>query len=126
MMFARSLSGRPLPFGTDLALELRGGGRLGPSGIIGDLDLDWEPQFMGAVAQACADQRVLGRDWFTMPPMLLGGPAGVGRTQVARWLARAAGLPHIMFDAATWMFTWRCAGSSATTWRERSASRRYS
>lgn len=110
MMFARSLSGRSLAFGSDVALELRGGNRLGPSGIVADLDIEWEPEFMGVVAQACADQRVRGRDWFTMPPILLSGPEGAGRTHLARRLANAAGLPHIMFDASTWMFTWRCAG----------------
>lgn len=110
MMFARSLSGRSLAFGSDVALELRGGNRLGPSGIVADLDIEWEPEFMGAVAQACSDQRVRGRDWFTMPPVLLGGPEGAGRTHLARRLANAAGVPHIMFDASTWMFTWRCAG----------------
>lgn len=108
MIFARSLSGRPLAPGSDLALELRGGDRLG--GILADLDIDWEPGFMGAVSGACADQRLRGLDWFTMPPILLGGPEGAGRTHVARSLARAAGVPHIMFDATTWMFTWRCAG----------------
>lgn len=110
MMLASSLSGRPLPFGSSLELELRGGDRLGPGGIVCDLELEWEPELMNAVGEACANQRIRGRDWFTMPPMALGGPAGAGRTHMARRLARAAGVPHIMFDATTWMFTWRCSG----------------
>ncbi len=110
MMLARSLSGRPLQFGADIELPLRGCDRLGLSGIVSDLELDWEPELMRFVEDACLDQRIRGRDWFALPPVLLGGEAGVGRTHVARRLARAAGVPHIMFDATTWMFTWRCAG----------------
>lgn len=104
MMFARSFSGRPLAFATDVPLELRGGDRLGPSGILCDLDMIWQPGFMSAVEAACADQRIRGREWFSMPPLLLGGPDGAGRTHVARRLALAAGVPHIHFDVSCDMF----------------------
>ena len=104
LIFARSFSSRPLSFSTDVSLELRGGDRLGPTGILCDLDIEWEPQLMRAVSDACSAQRVRGRDWFSMPGILLGGEAGAGRTHVARWLARAAGVPHILFDASSDMF----------------------
>ncbi|WP_068094096.1 hypothetical protein [Novosphingobium rosa] len=108
-IFARSFSSRPVPAGTEVALELRGGDRLGPAGIMFDLDMDWEPEFLGAVENGCSNQRIRGRDWFSLPGILLGGPVGAGRTHVARRLARAAGVPHILFDAATDMFTRHCA-----------------
>ncbi|MEO7465563.1 MAG: hypothetical protein ABIV36_00965 [Sphingobium limneticum] len=104
LIFARSFSSRPLPIATDMKLELRGGARLGSTGILCDLDIDWEPQFMQAVSDACSSQRVRGRNWFSMPGILLGGEAGAGRTHVARQLARAAGVPHIRFDASSDMF----------------------
>lgn len=87
-------------FGSDGAFELRGGDRLGPTGVAFDLAMDWHPQLMRAVEKACEDQRILGRDWFTMPPTLLSGPTGVGRTHIARRLATAAGVPHVEFDLA--------------------------
>lgn len=87
-------------FGSDRAFELRGGDRLGPTGVAFDLAMDWHPQLMRAVEKACEDQRILGRDWFTMQPTLLSGPDGVGRTHIARRLATAAGVPHVEFDLA--------------------------
>lgn len=87
-------------FGSDGVFELRGGDRLGPTGVAFDLAMDWHPQLMRAVEKACEDQRILGRDWFVMPPTLLLGPDGVGRTHIARRLATAAGVPHVEFDLA--------------------------
>ncbi|WP_206240476.1 hypothetical protein [Novosphingobium terrae] len=104
MLFARTFSGRPLVVGSEASLELRGGDRLGADRILAELDLDWEPEFMLSVQRACALQRVRGRRWFTMPAILLGGEVGAGRTHVARSLARAAGVPHISFDAGVDMF----------------------
>jgi hypothetical protein len=62
--------------------------------------MDWHPALMRHVEAACGDQRVQGRDWFRMPPTLLAGDDGVGRTHIARRIARSAGLPHVVFDLA--------------------------
>lgn len=97
---ARGFSSRPLPLGLNGHFALLGGERLGPNGIAADLALDWHPEFMRAVTQACDDLRIGGCPWFTMPPILLAGPAGVGRTHIARRLATSAGLPHFVLDAA--------------------------
>jgi hypothetical protein len=104
LTFARSFSSRPVPIAPDVTLQLRGGDRLGPTGIVCDLDIEWEPQFMQAIGDACSSQRVRGRNWFSMPSILLCGAVGAGRTHVARRLARAAGVPHIRFDASSDMF----------------------
>ncbi|WP_294300965.1 hypothetical protein [uncultured Sphingomonas sp.] len=98
MEIASGFSTRAVPLGLDGAFELRGGDRLGPNGIACDLAMDWHPALMRLVEAACDDQRVRGRPWFTMPPTLLSGPAGVGRTHIARRISDAAGVPHLVMD----------------------------
>jgi len=98
MEIASGFSTRAVPLGLDGGFELRGGDRLGPNGIACDLAMDWHPALMRLVEAACDDQRVRGRPWFTMPPTLLSGPAGVGRTHIARRISLAAGVPHLVMD----------------------------
>lgn len=98
MEIASGFSTRTVPLGLDGGFELRGGDRLGPNGIACDLAMDWHPALMRLVEAACDDQRVRGRPWFTMPPTLLSGPAGVGRTHIARRISAAAGVPHLVMD----------------------------
>lgn len=97
---ARGFSSRPVALGFGVLFELRGGDRLGPDGIVADLAMDWQPGLMRLVAHSCEDLRIGGCGWFTMPPTLLAGPPGVGRTHIARRVAAAAGVPHFEIDAS--------------------------
>lgn len=97
--FAAGFSRRAVALGLDRTMELRGGDRLGPTGAVCDLAIDWQPEFMRHVEAACSDQRVCGREWFALPPTLLVAQPGAGRTHLARRLAVAAGVPHVALDA---------------------------
>lgn len=100
MEIATGFSTRRVPMGLDGPFELRGGDRLDSGGIAFDLAMDWQPALMRHVVMACDDQRVCGRDWFFLPATLLAGPPGMGRTHIARRVATAAGLPHLVLDAS--------------------------
>jgi hypothetical protein len=113
MMFAMPFSAGRHSLGLDAELELRGGDRLGPTGIQFDLGLEWAAGLRALVGEACDRQRVGGRPWFTMPPVLLTGLEGAGRTNAARQLARTAGLPHITFDLTCSMVGARTCGPDA-------------
>ena len=47
---------------------------------------------------ACSNLLIAERPWFRMPPTVLIGPDGAGRTHAARSLARAAGVPHVILN----------------------------
>lgn len=98
MVVARSFSNVPLPLGLDAPLELRGGGNLSPSALALQLPLYWVPDVIARVAAACRRQSIEGRRWFAMPPVALSGPDGLGRTHIARTIARQAGVPFASFD----------------------------
>lgn len=97
---ARSWNGGPLPLGLDAPLALLGGDRLAPDRLAADLALDWAPELQAAVTQASHRQHAAGRDWFTMPPCVVTGVAGIGRTLMARRIARCAGVPFATIDVS--------------------------
>ena len=99
MEVASSFSSRPVLLGLDGPLNLLGGDRLGPTGIVFELAMHWQPNLMRAVGYACDEQRLRGCDWFTMPPVVLCGPRGAGRSHVSRRIAAAAGVPYLEIDA---------------------------
>ena len=97
---ARSFGGGAVPLGLDRPLELRGGDRISPCGVPSALPLDWHPELLGIVASACRERVLMEEPWFTLPPLALDGEHGVGRTHVARQIARHAGLPFLSVDVS--------------------------
>lgn len=98
MEVSKCFSARGAALGFDGPFDLLGGDRLGSDGVAFRLAMDWHPGLMRHVAAVCGDQRVQGRSWFRMPPTLLAGPDGVGRTHIGRRIATEAGLPHVTLD----------------------------
>ena len=86
------------PLGLGEPFALLGGDRLGPAGIPFTVGHEWQPTFLSAVAGSCEDLLAAERPWFRMPPSVLTGRPGAGRTHTARALARAAGVPHIILN----------------------------
>lgn len=98
MIVGHSTSAEAPPLGLGEPFALLGGDRLGPSGIPFTVAHEWQPAFLDAVTAACDDLLVAERPWFRMPPTVLLGPDGTGRTHAARSLARAAGVPHVILN----------------------------
>jgi hypothetical protein len=92
---ARHLGGELLPLGLDQPLALLGGDALSPDRLLRGLMLDWAPPLQEQVFDACRDQALAFRPWFWMPPCVMSGDAGIGRTLMARSIARYAGVPFV-------------------------------
>lgn len=98
MVAAQSFSARPASMGLDAELSLDGGSDSDLRRIRRELGFGWQHELLAVVGGAVARAMSGEARWFTLPPMLLEGPAGVGRTHVARRLAQLAGVPHAMLD----------------------------
>ncbi|MFL0586100.1 hypothetical protein CA236_04915 [Sphingomonas sp. ABOLG] len=94
-VIAESFAGEPSPLGLSTALELRGGSGRDRERLTFDLGFGWQEELRAAVGCGLARFAGTGEGWFALPPLLLRGPAGVGRTHVARRIADLAGLPHV-------------------------------
>ena len=88
------------PLGLYAPLPLLGGDRFGNPGIAASLGCEWNVELLDAIAAAETHQQTMCRHWFRMDPVILTGPRGAGRTQVARRIAWAAGVPHIPINVA--------------------------
>jgi len=108
LVIGRSYDGRQLPFALDRPFDLLGGDRLGPDDVAASLPFDWIDGMAATVAEACRRQVASDRCWFQLPPTALVGKPGVGRTHVARQLARAAGVPFVRFDVSELTLGHRC------------------
>lgn len=97
---AQSWTGGAVAFGLDRPLPLKGGEVLPPGRMPLELDLDWAPSVQAKAVEACLKQTAAGRDWFTMPPSIIVGRPGVGRTLIARTIARRAGVPFTTIDVS--------------------------
>lgn len=84
----------------DTAL-LGGGDALLPWGLPMTLGMRHQPDFVRAVAHACREQTLAGRDWYSHGAMALVGPRNAGRGHAARRLAAATGLPLLVVDVST-------------------------
>jgi hypothetical protein len=98
MIVGHTLSQAMPPLGLGEPFALLGGDRLGPAGIPFTLGHEWQPRFLDAVCDACTNLLLAERPWFRMPPALLVGPNGAGRTHAARALAKAAGVAHVILN----------------------------
>lgn len=83
-------SGSPA-LGLDVPLPLRGGDPQARERLTVDLGFGWQEELRTVLTRA----RLEGGDWLSLPPLLLCGPEGVGRTHVARRIAELAGVPHV-------------------------------
>lgn len=98
MIVAESLSSIPVPLGLALPLSLRGGDPEAQSRLHLGLGFCWQSQLLPSVHRAIRRSGDAASPWFTLPPLLVCGAAGVGRTHFARRLAQLAGLPHVGLD----------------------------
>lgn len=98
IVVGQSFGGATPPLGLGEPFALLGGDRLGPDGIPFHIMHEHQPRFVEWVAQSCRAMLDAERPWFRGGPLLLGGPPGAGRTHAARWLARVAGVPHIILN----------------------------
>lgn len=79
-------------------LDLLGAEALAEGGIASTLPLDWQAEALSFVQAACTERRSVGAGWLTLPPMLLVGEEGSGRTHFSRQLANHSGLPYHVWD----------------------------
>ena len=100
MMVASAFSSRSVGLGLDRPLSLRGADRSVLARLPLDLGFFWQPDFRSLVETAIEGAVASISEGLTLPPMILTGPAGVGRTHVARRLAQLCDVPHVAFDLA--------------------------
>lgn len=95
VLVAQGFTPDAMPLGLDAALPLCGGGDRIRRRLTADLGFGWQSSLRGVIDRAVSRQEATGADWLTLPPLMLSGPAGVGRTHVARRIASLAELPHV-------------------------------
>lgn len=101
LVVGRAFRGNAIMLGLDRPLRLGGGGGLlHPEGLPMSLQMEHQPDFVRAVAHACRDQALAGRDWYSHGAMILVAADAAGRGHAARRLARAAELPLFVVDAS--------------------------
>ncbi len=83
---------------THARLDLLGAAALAEQGISSTLPFDWQAEALTFVQNACAERRSVEAGWLTLPPMLVVGEDGAGRTHFARQLAHHAELPYHVWD----------------------------
>ena len=98
VLVAQSFSTGLPPLGLDGALALRGGDPRARERLAFELGFGWQPAFRAVVEHAIVRSSGPDPTWFALPPLLLCGPSGVGRTHVARRVAELAGVPHVGLD----------------------------
>lgn len=98
MVVGQSFDGASPPLGLGEPFALLGGERLGPDGIPFLAMHDHQPKFLEWLAESCRNLLAAERPWFRAEPMVITGPPGAGRTHAARWLARVAGVPHVILN----------------------------
>lgn len=98
MTAAQGFTAREPRLGLGMPLALRGGEQDALHRLAVELGLGWQPQLRSIVDQAILQARDQSSPWFKLPPLLLTGERGIGRTHAARRIAHAAGVPHAFLD----------------------------
>lgn len=112
MIVGKAFGDSSPPLGLGEPFALLGGDRLGPNGIPFLLMHEHQPAFLQWVAQTCRKLLQAERPWFRAELLLLTGPQGAGRTHAARWLARCAGVPHVVLNLTDPVMAANLAASS--------------
>ncbi|WP_210358332.1 hypothetical protein [Sphingomonas beigongshangi] len=89
-----------MPLGLDQPLRLLGSERSALEGLRRDARDGWLGTIGGIVEEAVSGVLRSETVGVRLPPILLTGERGAGRTHLARRFARAAGLPHVTLDLA--------------------------
>lgn len=110
MVVAETLLGEGVPFGLAEPMALRGGARLSGPVARTRIACEWNTELLDCIEAAGRQQFAAGRDWFHMDALMLAGPAGAGRTHLARRLAQEAGVPHFPLDMGVHPFGRRAVG----------------
>lgn len=100
MIVGHALDGSTPPLGLGEPFALLGGDRLAPDDIPFKVMHDHQPQFIHWVSRSCETAIAADRFWFCARPAIFVGWKGAGRTHAARWLARCAGLPHVILNVS--------------------------
>jgi len=95
---ASSWTAQPVALGLDQPLALLGGRPDDVRRIRHDLRDGWRTAAAGLFEEVAIQAGRPDIGWFRMPPLLLSGCNGAGRTHFARRTAQAAGVPHVMLD----------------------------
>lgn len=115
MIVGHALDGSTPPLGLGEPFALLGGDRLGPDGIPFQVMHDHQPHFLRWVNQSCEASLAAERFWFRGRAAVFTGWKGAGRTHAARWLARCAGVPHVILNISDPIIASAVASSGAVS-----------
>lgn len=115
MIVGHALDGSTPPLGLGEPFALLGGDRLGPDGIPFQVMHDHQPNFLRWVNQSCDASLAAERFWFRGRTAIFTGWKGAGRTHAARWLARCAGVPHVILNVSDPIIASAVAASGAVS-----------
>lgn len=115
MIVGHALDGSTPPLGLGEPFALLGGDRLGPDGIPFQVMHDHQPMFLRWVTQSCEASLTAERFWFRGRAAIFTGWKGAGRTHAARWLARCAGVPHVILNISDPIIASAVASSGAVS-----------
>lgn len=98
MVVAEGFTAAGPRLGLGLPLDLRGGGDPALAALSTELGFGWQHELRAVVDPAVARAQDGRTPWLKLPPLLLLGERGAGRTHVARRIAQLACLPHVTLD----------------------------
>jgi len=84
--------------GLDLPVDLRGGDEEALTRLAAELGFAWQHELRRVIEAAITRTKDEHTPWLKLPPLLILGEPGVGRTHVARRIAHLASLPHVTLD----------------------------
>ncbi len=95
VLVAQKFTSGPPALGLGVPLPLRGADPVARERLTTNLGFGWQAELRGVLDRAADRATLEGKDWLSLPALLLCGPKGIGRTHVARRIAELAGVPHV-------------------------------